>query len=199
MFTGLIVSKASVLEVAPRDQVLELHIERPSSITDVKEGDSIAVNGICLTVETLKDRLITFALAYDTLKTTGWTAQTLEKQVMNLEPSLTMNQRWGGHFVTGHVDGTAQVIQVQNEGENKLVTLQFPKEFEKFLVKKSFIAINGVSLTVQEVFQGGQARIGIIPETLKRTNLSSIQEGSKLTFEICYLVRLAIARSDSKE
>ena len=199
MFTGLIVSTASVREVIPRNQVLEIHIERPSILKDIQEGDSIAVDGVCLTVEKITDRFFTFALAYDTLKTTKWTHQSLEKKVVNLEPSLSMNQKWGGHFVTGHVDGVAQVIQIKNEGENKLVRLQFPKGFERFLVKKSFITINGVSLTLQEVFSKGQARIGLIPETLKRTNLSHVKEGSQLTFEVCYLARFAQSTFDSKE
>ncbi len=190
MFTGLIVFKALVIEALPRDQVLELHIARPSSLKDVQEGDSVAVDGVCLTLEKLTDKTLIFALAYDTLRTTKWSAQNLKNKVVNLEPSLRVNQQLGGHFVTGHVDGLAQVSQIENRGENKLVTFQFPKEFEGFLFNKGFITINGVSLTFQEVLSKNQARMGLVPETLKRTNLSELKEDSTVTFEVCYLTRI---------
>ena len=190
MFTGLVVFKASVVQALLRNQVIEIHIQKPSSLEDVQEGDSIAVDGVCLTLEKQTSETLIFALAYDTIKTTKWTVETLKNKVFNLELSLKNDQRWGGHFVTGHVDGIAQVRGVEYQGENKLINLSFPKNFSKFLFKKAFVTINGVSLTLQEFLYEGQGRVGLVPETLKRTNLSELQEGSWVTFEICYLTRI---------
>ena len=189
MFTGLVTFKASVVDVLPRDQVLELHIQRPLEFQEADVGDSVAVDGVCLTLEKQNSKTLVFALAYDTLQTISWTAENLKNKIVNLEPSLKVDQRWGGHFVTGHVDGRAQVLLIKDRGENRLVTFKFPKEFSKFLFKKSFITLNGVSLTIQEILDEGQARIGLVPETIKRTNLSELKENSFVTFEICYLTR----------
>ena len=190
MFTGIVSHVSSVLSTQERDHVLELKLSRPADWKNIHPGDSIAVNGVCLTLEKADSSSITFALGRDTLETTGWTIKKLENQKMNLEPALKVGDPIGGHWVTGHVDGLAVVESAVLYGENQFLTIALPEKFQSFLLKKGFIALNGVSLTVQEVLKTGQARLGIVPETLKRTNLSQIKDKDKVTFEICYFTRI---------
>ena len=190
MFTGIVSHISSVLKTQERDQVLELILARPADWDNINPGDSIAVNGVCLTLEKTDSNSITFALGCDTLETTGWTIQTLTDQKMNLELALKAGDPIGGHWVTGHVDGTAVVKSAIFHGENQVLTIALPEKFQSFLLKKGFLTVNGVSLTVQEVLKTGQARLGIVPETLKRTNLFQLKAGEKVTFEICYFTRI---------
>ena len=189
MFTGIVMDVSSILKARLRDQVVEITVARPSSFIDIKTGDSICVDGVCLTVEKLNLKEIVFALAEDTLKSSGWQLENLKDQNVNMELSLKLNDRVGGHYVTGHIDGTAEVVEINKKGENQFLVIKLPDGFENFLWKKGYITINGVSLTIQEVFKKNRIRLGIVPETLKRTNLSLITTGSFVTFEVCYLAR----------
>ena len=189
MFTGIVAGVSSVLKVQKRNRVLELALQRPSYLKKIQKGDSIAVDGVCLTLEKIQSKKITVALGWDTLKTTGWNSKNLLEKKMNLEPALKVGSSLGGHWVTGHVDGMAVVQNVRFRGENQFLTLTLPSSFKKFVWPKSFLTVNGVSLTVQEIFKFGRVRLGIIPETLKRTNLSDLKTGAKVTFEVCYLTR----------
>lgn len=189
MFTGIAAGISSVVKVQKRDRVLELVLLRPSYLKNIKKGDSIAVDGVCLTLEKVHKKQITFALGLDTLKTTGWNSKSLLHKKVNLEPALKMNSSVGGHWVTGHVDSMAVVKKVHFYGENQFLTLALPLLFKKFIWPKSFLTVNGVSLTIQEAPKKSLVRLGIVPETLKRTNLSDLKAGMKVTFEICYLAR----------
>ena len=190
MFTGIVSHVSSVLKTQERDQVLELVLARPADWNNIYPGDSIAVNGVCLTLEKTNPDSMTFALGRDTLETTGWTIEIFKNQKMNLELALKAGDPIGGHWVTGHVDGLAVVESAVLYGENQFLTIALPKALQSFLLKKGFLTINGVSLTIQEVLKTGQARLGIVPETLKRTNLFHLKTGEKVTFEICYFTRI---------
>lgn len=189
MFTGIIIDVSPVLKAKMRDQVMEVTLRCPSSVQEIREGDSVSVDGVCLTIEKLKDEKMIFSLAFDTLKATRWTVEKLEGKMMNLELALQVNDRLGGHYVTGHIDGMAEVEKVSHKGENQFLVVKIPKGFEPFLWKKGYISLNGISLTIQEVFENNRIRLGLVPETLKRTNLSLLKTGSFITFEICYLAR----------
>ena len=187
MFTGITIGAVPVLKAEKNGQIIRITLPRPKS---VKIGDSVAVDGVCLTVEKLTSKEMTFALTEDTLKTTQWTLLSLRKKIMNIELSLKLSDRLGGHFVTGHADGLAKVKSIRKKGENVFLVIELPFDFKKFLWKKGYITLSGVSLTIQEVLDKNQIRLGLVPETLKRTNLDRLSSGDFVTFEVCYLTRL---------
>ena len=210
MFTGIVSCSTPILRVQKRSSVLELTLS--ACLSGVQPGDSVAVDGVCLTVEKIDSSEMVFALAPDTLKTTGWGLSDLEKKKVNVEPSLKVGSSLGGHFVTGHVDGMAEVQKIQSsdmsssqsssQGTNTLETanlvLKLPLEFTPFLWKKGYLTVNGVSLTVQEVLGKSLVRLGLVPETLRRTNLSELKAGDFVTFEVCYLARAVLHQSPHK-
>ena len=112
MFTGIVLAVSGISKIQPRDGVIEITVFRPSSFKPLKAGGSIAVDGVCLTIEKLKPKTITFALAEETLKATGWNLKNLKNKKVNLEPALKMGDRLGGHLVTGHIDGMAKVKSI---------------------------------------------------------------------------------------
>ena len=196
MFTGIVSCSAPILRVQKRNSVIEIALS--SCFSDVRPGDSVAVDGVCLTVEKIDSSEMIFALAPDTLKTTGWGLVDLEKKLVNLELSLKVGSSLGGHFVTGHVDGMAVVQESRQQMETANIVLKLPLEFKPFLWKKGYLTVNGVSLTVQELLGESVVRLGLVPETLKRTNLSQLKAGDFVTFEVCYLARSAFNHSSHK-
>lgn len=209
MFTGIVSCSAPILKARKRNSVIEIVL--PSKFSDVRSGDSVAVDGVCLTVEKIDSSEMVFALAQDTLIATGWNLKNLENKNVNLEPSLKMGSSLGGHFVTGHVDGIAEVQKISPSSpqhpsslrrqesstltETAYAVLKLPKEFKPFLFKKGYLTVNGVSLTIQEILGDSLVRLGLVPETLKRTNLSQLKEGDQVTFEVCYLTRTIVNQS----
>ena len=132
---------------------------------------------------------MTFALGPETLKITKWNKKNLRDKNFNLEKALTFNQAVGGHFVTGHVDSVAKVLEYRKEGETAFLKVKLPPGFEKFFRKKGYIALNGVSLTVNEVADGN-LNFCLIPKTLEKTNLPHLKTGDKVNFEVDYFARL---------
>lgn len=191
MFSGLVTAKSSVLEFKERKYLLELILKRPASFKELKAGESIAVDGVCLTLKNFDEQSMTFDLGPETLKVTGWTADKLKNKIFNLEQSLTLRDMIGGQILTGHVDGLAIVTQSKRHGESCLLTVQIPKEFKKFIWKKGYLALNGVSLTVNAI-KNTKISFCLIPETLKRSNLSFAEESDKLNFELDYMARSSI-------
>ncbi|MDE0152144.1 MAG: riboflavin synthase [Bdellovibrionales bacterium] len=211
MFTGIVSCSAPILKARKRNSVIEIAL--PSKFSDVRSGDSVAVDGVCLTVEKIDSSEMVFALAQDTLRATGWNLKNLENKNVNLEPSLKVGSSLGGHFVTGHVDGVAEVQKIEinpssssprrrgssTPTETAYAVLKLPKEFKPFLFKKGYLTVNGVSLTIQEILGDSLVRLGLVPETLKRTNLSQLKEGDQVTFEVCYLTRTIVNQSLNKD
>ena len=111
MFSGLVTAKSSVLEVKEYESLLKLVLKRPDSFKELKRGESLAVDGACLTLKSFDEQSMTFDLGPETLKVTGWTAEKIKDKVFNLEPSLTLQDMIGGQILTGHVDGLAVVAQ----------------------------------------------------------------------------------------
>ena len=192
MFTGIIKALSPVTQVNKHQKEIKITIPHPKhkDFSNLKTGDSVAVDGVCLTVEHISPDDMQFHLGHETLQITKWSADTLKNKVMNLEPSLKLGDFVGGHFVTGHVDGLAQVIhREEKSGGSILMKLQLIlKKDSLFLQKKAFITLNGVSLTINEVSQTGSdlfnISICLVPETLKRTNLHLKKTGDYLTFEL---------------
>ena len=188
MFAGIVEATAHVLTTSEGRGVVRLEIEKPSSFQDVKIGDSISVNGICLTIEAFDEKRMQFALAPETLQVTGWTVSSLEKRRLNIERSLKFSDRIHGHLVSGHVDAMAEVVSVNPQGEALIVNIQVPQNLKTYFWPKGSITISGVSLTINKV-DNGKLEVCLIPETLKQTNLSELKVGDQVTIEIDTLAR----------
>jgi riboflavin synthase len=188
MFAGIVETKSPVVKVSERPGVLEIHIQRPQDFQDLTLGDSIACDGVCLTLEKYDQGAMQFALGPETLRITGWQPASVLNRVVNLERSLRLNDRIHGHLVTGHVDGLGRVVSVQSRGETVQLKIGFPVELKPYIWPKGSIAVNGVSLTVNTVGPD-TFEVGLIPETLKRTNLSTLESGSPVNLEIDNMAR----------
>lgn len=188
MFSGIIETTSLILASRDRDGVLEIQIARPEAFTDLKVGDSIACDGVCLTLEQFDSRALTFALGPETLQITGWQADRLNGKLMNLERSLRLNDRIHGHLVTGHVDARGEVLAAERSGESLKLTVGFPRAFSFYIWPKGSIAMNGVSLTLNRT-NATEFDVGLIPETLKRTNLGSLKKGDVVNLEIDNMAR----------
>lgn len=188
MFSGIVEATARLLSVREREQVLEFNVEKPNHFNDLSQGDSVAVDGVCLTVERIAGPGIQFALGPETLKVTGWTLGEVSERVFNLERSLRFGDRVHGHLVTGHVDTTALVRGLERQGETLKITLDLPTAMRPFIWPKGSVALNGVSLTLNEVGDD-YFTVGLIPETLSRTNLGLLKLGQSINLEIDNMAR----------
>ena len=155
-------------------------------LSDVMLGDSIAVNGVCLTVTKLADRLFTVDVSQETLNCT----QGLDRvgQHVNLEKAMRLSDRLGGHLVSGHVDAIGTVVKFEPAGESFLLSVQTPQPLMRFLAHKGSITVNGVSLTVNQI-AGDEFSVNLIPHTLAMTNLSELVPGMRVNLETDMLAR----------
>lgn len=183
MFSGIVECQSPVLKVVPRQGVLEVHIGRPGQFNHLSVGDSISVDGVCLTVEFYDSEKIVVALAAETLQVTQWDEKSLLGRTVNLERSLSFGDRVHGHLVTGHVDSLGEVVAIERAGECSRVRLRTPQQLRSYFWKKGSLAVNGVSLTINQVDSLGTIEVCLIPETLRSTNLGSLQEGDRVSIE----------------
>ncbi len=185
MFTGIVKSVRSVLQVTEHKGELKIQVETPAdpSFSGLKAGDSVAVDGVCLTLEAISSEIMRFHLGHETLKITGWNRQKLKDKKVNLEPALRLGDFIGGHFTSGHIDGMAETLSYTLKGDSLLMEIKVPSEFKVYFWKKAFIALNGISLTVNKM-DDNRVFVCLVPETRKQTNLSSQKPGSLLTFEV---------------
>lgn len=181
MFSGIIEACAPILSVEPRGDLFTIQVQRPTAFDDIKEGDSIAVNGVCLTVETFSADKIQFTLGAETLKVTGWNSSQLLMQKMNLERSLRFGDRMHGHFVSGHVDAVTKVSALE-KGESWIVKISRESLNSKMIWPKGSVALQGVSLTINDV-TSTDFSVCLIPETLLRTNLQNLKVGDSINVE----------------
>lgn len=192
MFAGIVEAQSRVLDFTAVDSASDLAhlvLEKPPEFNDIQIGDSIAVDGVCLTAEsTGADGRLDFSLGRETLRITGWTAESLKGRTMNLERSLKFGDRVHGHFVSGHVDARVPLLRKSGEGSVD-IQIQLPPELKSFVYKKGSIAVNGVSLTVNDVSADGVISICLIPETLKRTNLGVLKPGDLVNIEVDQFIR----------
>ncbi|MEO0027190.1 MAG: hypothetical protein RL716_521 [Actinomycetota bacterium] len=181
MFTGIIEELGAVDSIEQLPDAIRLKIRGPLVVSDVKRGDSIAVNGTCLTAVEFDAETFTADVMQETLRLTSLDAIKAGDPV-NLERAMTAATRFGGHVVQGHVDGVGQIISRQPSENWEWVRVQVPTELMKYVVLKGSITIDGVSLTVNEV---GDDWLGLslIPETLALTTLGSKKPGDKVNVE----------------
>ena len=187
MFTGLIEEVGKVLWIRATERGTQLQVSAPQIAADTHGGDSIAVNGCCLTVTAHRAEQLTFDLLEETLQRTNLKHLRRDSRV-NLERPITADGRLGGHFVQGHIDCAAQVISFDEAGADFRLEVALPAEFSHYVAYKGSIAINGISLTVAEILPASFA-VWIIPHTKSHTNLDSIRSGDWVNIEFDILAK----------
>lgn len=179
MFSGIIEGLETVKSVEILDQAIRIWVSRPQHFDDVKAGDSIALNGVCLTLEPgFTSEMLVFTLGAETLRVLklGSSAEALKKHPVNLERSLRFGDRMHGHMVSGHVDGLAEIVDSKAIGDSWWIRLKTSSQDSRYLWKKGSVTLNGVSLTVNQVEKATDQtflEVTLIPETIQRTNLTS--------------------------
>ena len=187
MFSGIIADIGIITNAEDRSGGLRLSVStRALGMDDVQLGDSIAVNGVCLTVIEKKGDIFTVDVSRETLNcTVGLEAQGAR---VNLEKALRLADRLGGHLVSGHVDGVGEVAAFTDIGESWKLVVRAPQALAKYIAVKGSITINGVSLTVNEV-DGAVFSVNLIPHTLAVTTLSELRAGAQVNLEIDLIAR----------
>jgi riboflavin synthase len=191
MFTGLVEATGRLVDRIPTSGGVRVRIQSPLAEM-LNDGDSVAINGVCLTVSARGAGEIAADVGPETLRVT--TLGTLASgAVVNLERPLRADGRLGGHFVQGHVDGVGELEARRPEAEFEWLTVGFPAELASYLVSKGSIAVDGVSLTVAQL-DTGRFDVQIVPYTLEHTNLRTIQVGDRVNLE-CDIVGKYVARA----
>jgi riboflavin synthase len=193
VFTGLVADLGTITAVDAGDAGVRLTVATP---LELSEGDSIAVNGVCLTAAALAEGTFTADVMHETLRRSSLAGLVAGDRV-NLELPLRAADRLGGHFVQGHVDGLGTVEQVREDGFARVVAIGVPADLLRYVVEKGSIAIDGVSLTVAAVGEDF-LEVSLIPETLERTILGNAVPGQRVNLEVDvlakYIERLVPAR-----
>lgn len=194
MFSGLIGYRGTVERIDPasKDDVRITIVCEGVASEKPEVKDSIAVNGVCLTATSLNGDRITFDVIPETLSRSTLGALKAGDKV-NLEYSLRIGDRMGGHFVYGHVDANAEVLARTTEGQGERVRIERPNDLARMIVDKAFVSVDGVSVTVAGVGDGW-FELALIPETLARTTLGERPAGSRVNLEVDPMARYAIQR-----
>lgn len=188
MFTGIIQSKGNIKEIISSREGARLKINTNAlDLSDSKVGDSIAVDGVCLTVTQLSGDGFAADVSNETLACTTFSGLKQEQEV-NLEKSLRANQGIDGHLVSGHVDGIGSVSSVEKDGDSVRIQIEAQNDIVKYIAKKGSICINGVSLTVNRVVKN-IFDVNIVPHTLSATTLADLSLNSNVNLEIDQIAR----------
>ncbi len=187
MFSGIVADVGTINESEDREGGLRLNIATEAlGMDDVQLGDSIAVNGVCLTVVEKDANAFTVDVSRETLNCTAGLDQ--QGARVNLEKALRLSDRLGGHLVSGHVDGVGEVVSFTDLGESWRLAIQAPQALAKYIAAKGSITVNGVSLTVNRV-TGMAFEVNLIPHTLAVTTLGELRAGSRVNLEIDLIAR----------
>ena len=187
MFTGLVAMQGKVVEMKPEGKGNRLTLTAPLFDESIELGESISINGVCLTVVEHGNERASFLLAPETLKRSNL-GDLQRENCVNLERALRLGDRLGGHWVQGHVDGVAHLIERKLEGEWEVFYFSLPGDLSRYLVSKGSITINGVSLTVVDVTDISFS-VALIPHTLSITNLGLLQPGDSVNLEVDILAK----------
>ena len=187
MFTGLIEEVGGVVEVRASDGGTQLQIAAPRTAKKARRGDSIAVNGCCLTLTSRRGDRLTFDLLEETIARTN--LQKLRRNdPVNLERALPADGRLGGHFVQGHIDCVSRIVALDEKGADSRLEVELPAEFAQYVTRKGSIALDGISLTVADVFPKSFL-VWIIPYTKRHTNLDRARVGDLVNVEFDILAK----------
>lgn len=203
MFTGIVEELGRVVRLETVEDSARLTVEAPTVTQDVSLGDSVSVNGCCLTVTAVHGSTFTADLMAETLTRTTLGSQAPGDPV-NLERALRASDRLGGHIVQGHVDATAEVLDHHHGEHWDLLRIGLPQEIARYVAVKGSVALDGVSLTVVDVVDasstldvapvptaGASLSVGLIPETLRRTTLGTRRPGERVNLEVDVLAKYA--------
>ena len=186
MFSGIVAAVGRITQLVPREVGYRLHVDAGSlDLADVALGDSIAHNGVCLTVVGKEGNTFMVDVSPETLSCTIGLAA---PGPVNLEKDLRLADRLGGHLVTGHVDGVGDVLRFDPIGDNRLLEIRAPQALAKYIARKGSVTVNGTSLTVNDV-NGTDFTINLIPHTLENTTLHALQPGSRVNLEVDLIAR----------
>ena len=185
VFSGIVHSTGTITQASKNKDSLTLEVESSSDfVADLQIGASVCVDGVCLTVTSVTDTLMSFDLIIETLRSTTFDKVKLSEQV-NLERSIKFGDEIGGHILSGHVSDTVSVDKISKTDENYVLTFKTSSDIVKYIFPKGYVAINGVSLTVGDVSREDNLfNVYLIPETLRRTNLSNKLVGDIVNVEI---------------
>ena len=181
MFTGIVENVSEILKIERAGEECRLTLKNRFG-REIKTGDSIAVDGVCLTVESFSDEKITFFVSKSTLEKTIASSYSAETPV-NLERAMAANGRFDGHIVLGHVDSCGKITEVKKIGSGTEIKIAFDRNFSDFVVPRGSITVNGISLTIAELIEN-TVKISLIPETLARTSFAkNLKTGSSVNLE----------------
>jgi len=183
MFTGLISELGTVSAITKGESSAIFTINAPLLINEIKLGDSVAVNGVCLTATSITERSFTADVMVQTLSLTSL-SQVSVGSAVNLELAAQLNARMGGHMVSGHIDGVATVVGLTQGDKWLQFDIKVPENLSKYIVNQGSIALDGVSLTVGEINEANLVTVWLIPETLTRTHLAAKQPGELVNVEV---------------
>ncbi len=186
MFTGIVKETGRVKKIEKKANLWRLGVFSPLVFSESNISDSVSVNGVCLTLVEKKNDLLFFEAIKTTLKNTNLKRLKINSLV-NLEPSLRLQDKIGGHFVLGHIDCEGRIRNIRR-GENYVFEIECPKEFRKYVVEKGSIAVEGISLTIQKKLSSSFA-VDIIPFTFQHTNLKEKKIGGWLNLEFDYFLK----------
>ncbi len=187
MFTGIIRERGRVAAVERGGEGVRLQLEAPRTAGQVAVGDSVSVNGVCLTATVVDDGALSFDAVPETIRRSSLGRLEPGDEV-NLEPALRVGDPLGGHYVQGHVDGVGRVRSVASGGEDVRVWVDAVPELLRYLVEKGSVTVEGVALTVTEVDEGGFA-VALVPHTLAETTLASLAAGDPVNLEVDVLAK----------
>ena len=186
MFTGLVADKGTVTAVDATADGVRLAVSTALA-PEISEGDSVAVNGVCLTATAIADGRFSADVMHETLRRSSL-AEVVEGAEVNLELPLRASDRLGGHVVQGHVDGLGTISGIREDGFARVVEISAPPETLRYVVEKGSIAVDGISLTVASVTDVAFS-VSLIPETLERTNLGAAAPGQPVNLEVDVLAK----------
>lgn len=187
MFTGLIEQTAQVTSFVANDGGAQLQLQIPSIAEQLSDGDSLAVNGCCLTVMSRVDNEVRFDLLAETLRLTNL-GTVRAGSIVNVERALAATARLGGHFVQGHIDCTVRVLSFDKREADHRLEVELPRKFAHYVAYKGSIALNGVSLTIAELLPDSLV-VWIIPHTKQHTNFEHLRAGDLLNVEFDLLAK----------
>jgi riboflavin synthase len=188
VFTGIIEATGSISQMTPKGGDVQVRVNSGKlDLSDVALGDSIATNGVCLTVVELFADGYAADVSNETIKHTGF-ANYKAGQKVNLEKAMLPTTRFGGHMVSGHVDTVSHIAAIYDNGRAKDIWVELPKDVKKYIVKKGSITIDGISLTVNDVNES-QFKLTIVPHTSGQTTLDTLNVGDRVNVEIDLIAR----------
>ena len=183
MFTGIVSGKGNLKKIIKCEDYISLIIQAPKGFAkNLSKGASVSVNGVCLTVKKGRTDLLEFDVIEETLKKTNL-KNISRSSKLNLERSMTANTEIGGHFVSGHIHGTGEVLKVINRKETKDLLIKIPSQLWEYFFYKGYVALNGCSLTIGKVLKSS-FYIHLIPETVSITNFKEIKKGDLINIEV---------------